>query len=100
MVRVRVGVIRDRIMVTVMFRVRVRVKVRVSVKVRVRVRVRAMVRVRVRVRMMVRVKVKGANKGRPVSKRVASLWGGERVLRQGPNRARTQGKIQKRRVGG
>ena len=77
-------------MVTVMFRVRVRVKVRVSVKVRVRVRVR----------MMVRVKVKGANKGWPVSKRVASLWGGERASGQGLKRAWRQSWGQKRKVGG
>jgi hypothetical protein len=59
--------------------------VRVRVRMMVRVRVRMMVRVRVR--MMVRVKVKGANKGWPVSKRVASLWGGERASGQGLRRA-------------
>ncbi len=51
MVRVRVGVIRDRIMVRVMFRVRVKVRVRVRVMVRVRVWVRVWVRMMVRVRV-------------------------------------------------
>ncbi len=52
MVRVRVGVIRDRIMVRVIFfrvKVRVRVMVRVRVRMMVRVRVRMVVRVGVRV---------------------------------------------------
>jgi hypothetical protein len=53
----------------------------------VRVRVRVRMVVKVRVRMMVRVKIKGANKGWPVSKRVPSLWGGERASGQGLIRA-------------
>jgi hypothetical protein len=79
MVRVRVGVIRDRIMVRVMFRVRVRIKVRVSVKVRVRVRVR--------VRMMVTRVKKGRQSLHPRFVLKDHLWSGERASGQGLRRA-------------